>query len=139
MGRVEDRPVLDSDVLIDYLRGRGPGRELLRLLRPSLAYRVTSVSAFELGLGRSYERGAAEANALLAVPCLSLTREAGLRAASLLRGLRAGGAGIEIRDALQAGICVEAGAPLVTRNRRHFARIDELDAVDPEEWVRQLD
>lgn len=40
-----DRPVLDSDVLIDYLRAAGPGHTLVARLRSSLAYRVTAISA----------------------------------------------------------------------------------------------
>ena len=136
--RVEDRPVLDSDVLIDYLRGAGPGRDLIRVLRSSLGYRVTSVSAFEIALGRSYAIDPRPANALLAVPCLSLSRSAALRAGALLHELRAGGSALEIRDAMQAGICVDAGTPLITRNRRHFERVGGLELVDPAEWLGRL-
>ena len=49
-------PVLDSDVLIDYLRGRGPGRELIAGLLEPRAFRVTAISALELSLGRAYAR-----------------------------------------------------------------------------------
>lgn len=38
------------------LRGRGPGHELVRVLREDLAYRVTAISAFELALGAAYAR-----------------------------------------------------------------------------------
>lgn len=135
---MEDRPVLDSDVLIDYLRGAGPGCDLVRSLRPALGYRVTSVSAFEVALGRSYFSDPRPANALLAAPCLSLSRSAALLAGALLHELRSSGGGLEIRDAMQAGICIDAGAPLVTRNRRHFERVDGLRAVDPVEWLRRV-
>jgi tRNA(fMet)-specific endonuclease VapC len=128
------RPVLDTDVLIDFLRGAGPGRELLRALLARLAYRVTAVSAFELGLGRSYRADPAPVHALLAVPCLPLTRRAGLTAGALLTELRAEGLEIGMRDAMQAGICLEADLPLVTRNARHFERVAGLQAVHPDEW-----
>jgi tRNA(fMet)-specific endonuclease VapC len=135
MGELARRPVVDTDVLIDYLRGTGPGSELLGRLRESLAYRVTAVSAFELALGRSFAARPAPVLALLGVPCLSLGRRAGLRAGSLLSDLRARHQEIGMRDAMQAAICLEAGLPLVTRNVRHFRRVVRLDVVHPEEWL----
>ncbi len=133
---MEAAPVLDSDVLIDYLRGVDPGRALVRRLRATLAFRVTAISAFELALGRGYARDPASADTLLAAPCLMLTREAGIRAGAVQRELRAAGAGIDMRDAMQAGICLEAGLPLVTRNVRHFARVPGLQIVEPDRWQR---
>lgn len=128
-------PVLDSDILIDYLRGAGPGNELVRKLGADLSYRVTAVTAFELALGRGYARDPVSVDALLAAPCLGLTHEAALRGGSLLRDLRSSGSGIDIRDAMQAGICVEADAPLITRNIRHFARVPGLRVSEPEQWL----
>ena len=127
-------PVLDSDVLIDHLRDAGAGRELVDRLAVTSGFYVSAVSAFELALGRGNERNPDAAGALLAVPCLPLTREAALRGGALLRELRAAGDGIDVRDAMQAGICLEAGAPLVTRNMRHFARVPGLLVSEPGSW-----
>lgn len=131
VGHVVTAPVLDSDVLIDYLRDAGPGRDLVRRLRDTLAFRITAVTAFELSLGSGYARDPAPADALLAAPCLNLTRAAAVRAGGLLRELRAAGEGIDVRDAMQAGICLEAGAMLVTRNTRHLARVPGLHVTEP--------
>lgn len=133
MGAVADRPVLDSDVLIDYLRGAGPGHALITRLRSSLGYRVTAISAFELALGSGYARDPRPALAVLAVPHLALTRRAALRAGTILRSLRGAGRGIEIRDAMQAGICLESEVALVTRNPRHFERVPDLEVLAPAE------
>jgi tRNA(fMet)-specific endonuclease VapC len=119
-------PVLDSDVLIDYLRGTGPGRALVAALREKLAFRVTAVTALELALGASYARDPGPVDALLAAPCLPLNRSSGLRAGELMRELRSVGEAIEVRAAIQAAICLEESAPLVTRNVRHFARVRGL-------------
>lgn len=129
-----DRPVLDSDVLIDRLRGQGPGRDLLRELGHPATYLVTGVSAFELALGRSYGVDPTPVRALLAAPCLPLSRAAGVRAGTILAGLRKCGSEIDMRDAMQAGICLEAGLPLVTRNVSHFERVPSLEVVHPERW-----
>jgi tRNA(fMet)-specific endonuclease VapC len=124
-------PVLDSDVLIDYLRGAGPGLDLVRGLAQGAGYRVTAVTAFELSLGRSYRENPRPVHALLSAPSLPLTRKAGLQAGALLGELRRDGAAIDVRDAMQAGICLEAGATLVTRNVSHFERIPGLRVAAP--------
>jgi predicted nucleic acid-binding protein len=37
---------------------------------------------------------------------------------------------------MQAGICLEARTPLVTRNVRHFARVPGLEVIEPGRWPR---
>jgi tRNA(fMet)-specific endonuclease VapC len=135
MGELADGPVLDSDVLIDYLRGAGPGRDLVRALTRGAGYRVTAVTAFELALGRSYRQNPRPVHTLLAAPLLTLTRKAGLRGGALLGELRGSGEGIGVRDAMQAGICLETGATLVTRNVAHFERIPGLQLSHPAELL----
>jgi tRNA(fMet)-specific endonuclease VapC len=135
LGKLAVRPVLDTDVLIDYLRGKGPGRDLIESLAGTLAYRVTAVTAFELALSRSYATDPAPVRALVAVPCLPLGRRAGLRAGALVHHLRSAGREIGMRDSMQAAICLEVDLPLVTRNVRHFERVDGLDVLRPEEWT----
>jgi tRNA(fMet)-specific endonuclease VapC len=134
VGDVAAAPVLDSDVLIDYLRGAGAGWDLLRRIRDTLEFRITSVTAFELALGRTFPSDAARS--LLAAPCLNLTRAAAVRGGEMLRELRAEGAAIDMRDAMQAGICLTADAPLITRNLRHFERVRGLAVTDPASWHR---
>ena len=126
-------PVLDSDVLIDYLRGTGPGRDLVRALAQGVGYRVTAVTAFELALGRSYREKPRPVHVLLSAPLLTLTRKAALRGGELLGELRRAGEAIDVRDAMQAGICLETGATLVTRNVSHFERVPGLRLSHPGE------
>ncbi len=128
-------PVLDSDVLIDYLRGAGPGRDLVRALIRGAGYRVTAITAFELALGSSYRENPRPVHALLAAPLLTLTRKAGLRGGSLLGELRRRGDAIDVRDAMQAGICLETGATLVTRNVGHFERVPGLLLSHPVDLI----
>jgi tRNA(fMet)-specific endonuclease VapC len=135
VGDVAIPMTLDSDVLVDYLRGAGPGRDLVRALIRGTGYRVTAVTAFELALGRSYRENPRPVHALLAAPLLTLTRKAGLRAGELLGELRRSGAAIDIRDAMQAGICLEAGTTLVTRNISHFERVPGLHISHPAELL----
>ena len=126
--------VLDSDILIDFLRGQGPGRDLVLSLARGPGYRVTSVTAFELALGRTYRENPRPVHAVLSAPLLTLGRKAALRGGLLLGELRRGGVPIDVRDAMQAGICIEAGATLVTRNVDHFRRVPELDVSHPADY-----
>ncbi len=135
MGDLAATPVLDSDVLIDHLRDAGLGRELVDELATSSGYLITAVTAFELALGHAYAHNPAPVDALMAAPCLMLTREAAVVGGALLRELRAAGRGIDVRDAMQAAICLRADAPLVTRNIRHFARVPGLQVSDPRQWT----
>lgn len=128
--------VLDTDVLIDYLRGAGPGRDLVRSLIQGGGYRVTAVTAFELALGHAYRENPRPVHALLAAPLLTLTRKAGLRGGTLLGELQRSGNTIDIRDAMQAGICLEADTMLVTRNVSHFERVPGLRSAHPAELLR---
>ena len=130
---MDSAPVLDTDILIDYLRGKGPGADLLKKLGRR-GYVLTAISAFELALGASHHRDPAPVRALLSAPALALTPRAGLRGGEILASLRQRGTGIDIRDALQAGICLDAGRPLVTRNSRHFDRVPGLASVAPQDW-----
>lgn len=133
MGDVAERPVVDTDVLIDYLRGRGPGAELLTRLGRG-GYRVTAVSAFELALGAAHRLDPRPVQALLDAPTLALTSRGGLLGGEALARLRGDGRGIDVRDALQAGVCLDADVPLVTRNVRHFERVPGLRVIRPDAW-----
>jgi tRNA(fMet)-specific endonuclease VapC len=133
VGDVAERPIVDTDVLVDYLRGRGPGAELLARLGRG-GYRVTAVSAFELALGAAHRLDPRPVQTLLDAPTLALTPRGGLLGGEALARLRGDGRGIDVRDALQAGVCLDAGLPLVTRNVRHFERVPGLRVMRPGDW-----
>ena len=119
--------VADSDVLIDYLRGREPsfGRIQLELGTGRLA--TTSVNAFELLSGARTEREQEKVQRLLAamviLPVDSLAAEA---AAAARRELERTGHGIGMADYLIAGVCLVHRGILITRNLDHFGRVPGL-------------
>ncbi len=88
---------------------------------------TTTISAFELlsGARTPHEVEAIEA-ILAALPALPFDERAGRAAASCRRGLETSGKTIGMGDYLIAGICISRGAPLLTRNRKHFERIPVL-------------
>jgi tRNA(fMet)-specific endonuclease VapC len=133
VGDVAEQPVVDTDVLVDYLRGRGPGAELLARLGRG-GYSVTAISALELALGAAHRLDPRPVQALLDAPTLALTPRGGLLGGEALARLRGDGRGIDVRDALQAGVCLDANLPLVTRNVRRFDRVPGLRVVRPVDW-----
>jgi tRNA(fMet)-specific endonuclease VapC len=119
--------VVDSDVLIDALRGREPA---LSRVAAGLADRTlvtTTISAFELRSGaRSPEQLDAIDGLLGALPLLAFDDAASQAAGRCRRELETKGATIGMGDYLIAGICLSRGASLLTRNRKHFDRLPGL-------------
>jgi tRNA(fMet)-specific endonuclease VapC len=124
----------DTDVLIDYLAGVEPARALITRYAEASRLQTTVITCFELlsGAGEG-KRGDAVRSLLSALAVLPLDREAAARAAGIRRKLERAGQPIGMADSLIAGIAVEHDAALFTRNRKHFARVPDLQLVDVEE------
>ncbi len=119
--------VADTDVLIDFLRGKGAGadRVAFELARGDLA--TTAVTVFELLAGAHGKRSVQAVDALLAgLAILPLETEAARAAAEVRRDLESSGLGIGMGDSLIAGICLRNRKILLTRNRKHFERVKGL-------------
>lgn len=119
--------VADTDVLIDFLSGSGPGvpgvaRELARG-----TLRTTVISRFELLTGaRTPQQKKRLLEFLSPIAILPLDETAADRGTSIRRRLDRRGEAIPMADCLIAGIVSCHGGELLTRNRRHFERIPDL-------------
>ena len=127
--------VADTDVLIDFLSGRGlaADRIALELERSQLA--TTVVNRFELLAGiRSRRQEKVVYELLTALFTLSLDQDAADAAAEIRRTLELAGTPIGMGDSLIAGIVRFHDGVLLTRNRRHFDRVKglKLSVVTPE-------
>jgi tRNA(fMet)-specific endonuclease VapC len=123
--------VADTDVLIDFLAGYEPSasRVVLELERGTL--RTTAVTRFELLAGARTARQDAVVRRLLdAVPSLPLDARAADRAAVLRRSLEKRGMSIGMGDSLIAGIVIAVDGILLTRNVKHFERVEGLRLFD---------
>lgn len=122
--------IADTDVLIDFLKDQGPGADRVAQGIETGALRTTVVTEFELLSGARNERQQVQLRELLAVVVpLPLSSEAASTAASVRRQLELRGKGIGTADYLIAGIALVHGAALLTRNRRHFERIEALHLI----------
>jgi tRNA(fMet)-specific endonuclease VapC len=130
--------VADSDVLIDYLRGRNPMAARVELELQSRSFCTTAVTAFELWAGAKTPRQTSAVELLLgAMNIIPLEEDGARRASDVRKELLARGEDIGMVDSLIAGICLNVGGTLLTRNRRLFERIPSLklsfspEASDP--------
>lgn len=124
--------VFDSDVLIDFLRGAGPGADRVALELRHGQVTIAAVTAFELEAGAKTPRSQRAVTALLdAVTVLPLSPAQSREAGRIFRELRGRGQEIGMADCLIAATCLEHSALLVTRNMRHFARIDGVALATP--------
>jgi len=127
---------VDTDVIVDYLRGREPSRSAFTKWRKKAEIYITSITAFELLLGASLsskkERRIIEVESLLNQhSILSFTHESARKAAEKGADLRAKGIPIEIRDLFNASICLTRKTPILTKNKTHYQRIKDLIVLTP--------
>jgi tRNA(fMet)-specific endonuclease VapC len=119
--------VADTDVLIDFLGGHNPAaaRVALELERGQLT--TTAVNRFELLAGvRSTRQDRLVRDLLAALATLPLDQNSADAAARVRRSLEAAGTVIGMADSLIAGIVLTNEGVLLTRNRRHFDRVEGL-------------
>ena len=118
--------IADTDVLIDYLAGRGEADAVERWLRQG-ALKTTVISRFELLSGAKNPKQLGRLLQLLrAVPSLELDDTATDAASEIRRSLERSGEPIGMADSLIAGIVTANAGTLLTRNRRHFERVAGL-------------
>lgn len=118
--------IADTDVLIDFLAGKGEALTVERLLARG-ALRTTVISRFELLSGAKNPKQQARLLQLLeATPSFALDDAAADAASAIRRSLEQSGNSIGMADSLIAGIVIHQGGSLLTRNRRHFERVPGL-------------
>jgi tRNA(fMet)-specific endonuclease VapC len=124
--------VVDTDLIIDFLRGRGPGAHLTRRLVIERRLRVTAITGFELPVGADFLARKDQILGLFRSRTVPLDLASALRAGEVASTWQGSGTGIGFADCMQAGICLRHGLPLATRNRKHFERVEGLQLIDVE-------
>lgn len=121
----------DTDCVIDYIHRRVSLSGLFVRALMSGELVISAVTAYELMFG-AQDRGRAETEAFIErVPVLPLTGAAAITAAAHGARLAAAGTPLAVQDLLIAGIALDGGLSLITRNIRHFERIQGLAIESP--------
>jgi tRNA(fMet)-specific endonuclease VapC len=120
--------VADTDVLIDFLAGREPAAARVTRELGSGNLWTTVITRFEMLSGARGLRARQIVGELLdSIKSVPLDVSAADRAADVRRTLARKGVGIGMADSLIAGIALQIGGTLLTRNLRHFERVEGLD------------
>lgn len=122
----------DTDCMVDFMKNRAPTNGRVREALRTGALAISAVTAYELYFGEPGGPGRQALDLLIdAIYVAPLTREASALAGERGAALAASGMRLGTPDLLIAGTALSAGAPLITRNVRHFSRIDGLVLLDP--------
>lgn len=120
---------LDSDFLIEVLRGNPAAGRLLRRLERGEPLAVSAIAAYEV---TDTIRPGARERALAALDSLDilpLDGSVAVAASRISTELRKAGRPVPMGDLLIAATCLLHDRPLVTRNTKHFGRIRGLRLV----------
>jgi tRNA(fMet)-specific endonuclease VapC len=122
--------LIDTSILIDFLRQKDKSTTLLQKLAVSRAYMsISIISHTELYAGKSVwtnEKAQLDLELLLSgLRILPLTEEISCHAGKLRASYN-----MNLIDALIASTAITHGLPLMTLNRKHFSPINELSLVD---------
>lgn len=118
---------IDSDILIDFLRGIEKARDFLVGNAQKHALYISVVSVVELYAGKNMKRSAAieEVERLIKnFEVVPLDRERARRAGTLRREY-----GIPFADAIIAATALDNAVGIVTRNVKHFRAIGKAKGL----------
>ena len=126
--------VIDTDILIDLLRKEDYALLTAEKIKNENLF-TTDINAFELFHGayksRHKEKNLASVKGLLNSLYLISTDEDSMEiAAKLLAELEETGKIISLRDLFIASLCLVNSFKLLTRNKRHFELIKDLQFVE---------
>ena len=121
---MNDRLLVDTDVLIDYLRGRAEAVEFLESRTEELLISAMSIAELHAGVREGEERSALSEflTAFEIVPIDRATAERG----GLLRRDYGRSHGVGLADALIAATAELAQVRLATLNRKHFPMLSGI-------------
>ncbi len=119
--------IADSDILIDFLRGRGEGARRVAVELGTRSFGTTAITAFEIRSGAHTARQKKSVDTLFeAMTILPFGPEEARIAAEIRQQVESQGQPIGMADYMIAAVCIAADGILLTRNRKHFERIKNL-------------
>jgi len=131
---MENRIIADTDVLINFMRGKREETGLITKLSKEDVLGTTDINAFELYYGaykssRQDENLAATKGLLNSIFLVSTSEDSMEMAAKIIVDLEKRGKLIDIKDLLIASICLTNSFSLLTNNKRNFENVEGLKLV----------
>jgi tRNA(fMet)-specific endonuclease VapC len=137
---IPKRLVLDTDIIIDHLRGKGSS-SLVSRLQDECALATTHFNSFELYYGAHKSKNvrvnlASVKGFLSTVSVLEFDEPSAEKSGQVLAQLETKGLSIDPRNLFIGCISLAHGYPLLTNNHRHLDRIPELLVLTPPDMDR---
>ena len=132
---MENKVIVDSDILIDVLRNDSKTVSLIKEMENLSILGTTDINAFELYHGayksKNVEKNLASVKGLLNTLFLVNTSEDSMEVAGkLLAEMDRKGITINVKDALIAAMCLIGSYSLLTQNKKDFVNIAGLKLID---------
>ena len=125
---METKAVLDSDILIEFLRNKPQAIQLIKSLKERYELYTTDINSFELFYG-AYRSKKTDKNIdgikilLNSLQIIGTNSESAETSGKLMAELQSKGQMIEIEDILIGGICLANSCAIATNNKAHFQRM----------------
>jgi len=118
------RICIDTDIIIDFLRKKSPGREIFKKCIRQYECYITFITGFEVYIGMKSERQKNIFEVILEkLKLLPIDIKTSKKSAEIVKELRKKNQEIGLMDSLIAGICVSNNIELATKNINHFKRV----------------
>ncbi len=131
-----DQVIIDTDVLVDMLRGVGKAVTFIaEFEKKGTRLSTTVINAFELYYGaykskKKLQNLAAARKLLRRITILKMNVKSAEKAGQIYAELEAGGYPIGIRDIMVGAIALTWGCTVATRNVTHLQKIKGLNLVE---------
>ncbi|MDP3009702.1 MAG: type II toxin-antitoxin system VapC family toxin [Methylococcales bacterium] len=127
----DSRILVDTSVLIDFLRKDKKDRTILWNLQENYRCTMSSVTLFELLCGAKTEKHLADVHILQKwIDSLPFNDRVSETAATLFRELKAQNKLIEFRDIFIAATAYVHDLPVATLNKKHFENIEQITLIE---------
>ena len=123
--------IVDTDILIDFLRGRPQAREFLLRIHDEATACCSAITVGEIFAGMRESEEAATRQLIAGLSVMPVTQDIAEKAGELKR--LAKGHALELDDCLIAASAMLEPATLATKNARHYP-FDGLRLIVPKPW-----
>ena len=130
-----NRTIIDTDILIDFLRNRKESVEfVIQLEKKRIVLSSTAINAFELYYGAHKSNQSAQTlqatkNLLDRLVLFPLTPRSAQRAGHIYAELELKGTPIGLRDTFIAAIALTRRCSIATKNTGHFKKVKDLTVI----------
>jgi len=119
--------VVDTGIVIEHLRAKDKLNTTFSSIPDNLPVFITTVSLFELMMGATSKEKLYDIKFLVDdLEVLDFESHAAEKASEIFCTLKTRNQLIEFRDIFIAAVCITNNLPLLTLNKKHFTRVEEL-------------